>query len=103
MCAGAERTTELLLRSKRHLATPRFRAGANSIMSEFKVQSIGLDRRGFLKSLGGGLLVLFATEGDIRAQESGGGHGRQGEQLPERVSAWLHIAPDGTITAYTGK
>ncbi|MGA8028491.1 MAG: molybdopterin cofactor-binding domain-containing protein [Bryobacteraceae bacterium] len=50
-------------------------------------------RRDFLKSLGGGALVLFvATEGAAR-----------GDELPRNVSSWLHIAPDGTITAYTGR
>jgi isoquinoline 1-oxidoreductase len=62
-----------------------------------------MDRRGFLKSLGGGVLVLFATGLDSDAQESGGARGRQREQLPEDVAAWLHIAPDGAITAFTGK
>ncbi len=60
------------------------------------------DRRNFLKALGGGLLVL-AFEDTSAAQESGAVRRRQGEQLPEDVAAWLHIAPDGTITAFTGK
>ena len=62
-----------------------------------------LDRRGFLKSLGGGLLVLLAGEAVGRAQESGAARRPRGEQLPPDVAAWLHIAPDGTITAFTGK
>ncbi len=64
-------------------------------------ESLTLDRRGFLKSLGGGFLVLLAFD-DLDAQESGRG-GRGAEQLPENVSAWLHIAPDGSITGFTGK
>src|SRR3954453_11841745 len=60
-----------------------------------------LDRRGFLKSLGGGLVVLFAV--DTEAQESGSGGRGVGQKLPENVAAWLHIAPDGAITAFTGK
>lgn len=61
-------------------------------------------RRNFLKSLGGGVLVLFTLE-DIEAQESGhGGHRDwEHEELPQNVAAWLHIAPDGSITAFTGK
>lgn len=60
-------------------------------------------RRDFLKSLGGGVLVLFVA-GDAAPQESGGGgHRRSREQLPEEVAAWLHIASDGQITAFTGK
>ena len=63
----------------------------------------GLDRRGFLKSLGGGLVVLFALEGKGQGQESGSGGRGAGQKLPENVAAWLHIGPDGTITAFTGK
>ncbi len=59
-----------------------------------------LDRRGFLKSLGGGLLVLSAFD-DAIAQESG--RHRDGKELPQNVAAWLHIGPDGTIAAFTGK
>jgi isoquinoline 1-oxidoreductase len=61
-----------------------------------------LDRRGFLKSLGGGLLILLAPAAVSDAQESGGGH-RGGRELPQNVSAWLHIAPDSAITVFTGK
>ncbi len=61
-------------------------------------------RRGFLKSLGGGFLVFFVAGEDGSAQESGSAQRRRGgEQLPQNVSAWLHIAPDGKITAFTGK
>ncbi|MGH9619784.1 MAG: molybdopterin cofactor-binding domain-containing protein, partial [Bryobacteraceae bacterium] len=56
-----------------------------------------MDRRVFLQSLGGGLAILFATDEVLPAQESGR------EPLPKNVSAWLHIAPDGKITAFTGK
>lgn len=61
------------------------------------------NRRTFLKTLGGGLLVLLTLEGDSFAQESGGRHRESSEDLPQDISAWLHIAPDGTITAFTGK
>ncbi len=59
-----------------------------------------LDRRDFLKVFGGGLLVC-AVAPAIVAQESGRGRGQQ--QLPKDVNSWLHIAPDGRITALTGK
>ncbi|MGA7408985.1 MAG: molybdopterin cofactor-binding domain-containing protein [Bryobacteraceae bacterium] len=61
------------------------------------------DRRDFLKALGGGLLVLLAFDEVSTAQESGAARRPRGEQLPEDVAAWLHIAPDGAITAFTGK
>jgi CO/xanthine dehydrogenase Mo-binding subunit len=61
-----------------------------------------MDRREFLASLGGGILVLFAPQS--QAQESGhGAHRSSGNDLPENVAAWLHIAPDGAITGFTGK
>ncbi len=68
------------------------------------VGSVGkrLDRRSFLQSLGGGLLVILAADSVATAQESGAA-GRHGQELPQNVAAWLHIAPTGAITAYTGK
>ncbi|MBV8810324.1 MAG: xanthine dehydrogenase family protein molybdopterin-binding subunit [Acidobacteriaceae bacterium] len=68
------------------------------------VKETAIKRRDFLRSVGGGVLVLF-TLGEVDAQESGrGGHrGSGNEQLPEDLAAWLHIGPDGAITAFTGK
>jgi len=63
----------------------------------------GVDRRSFLKSIGGGLAVLFAADDLAIGQESGSGGRPAGQMLPEQVGAWLHIAPDGTVTAFTGK
>ncbi len=57
-------------------------------------------RRGFLRSLGGGLLVIGLI-GSLEAQESG--RGRRGRSMPAEMSAWLHIGPDGAISVYTGK
>lgn len=61
-----------------------------------------LDRRDFLRSLGGGLLVMFSLDELGHAQESGRS-GREGQELPKDVGAWLHIAPNGAIKAFTGK
>src|SRR3954452_528223 len=72
-------------------------------LEKSKTAAARLDRRGFLKSIGGGLVVLLASDSETRAQESGSG-GRAGTpKLPENVAAWLHISPDGTIEAFTGK
>jgi isoquinoline 1-oxidoreductase len=60
------------------------------------------ERRQFLQALGGGLLVLLASDGELPAQESGGGR-RSAQERPANVAAWLHIAPDGKVTAFTGK
>src|SRR5262245_4690599 len=64
-----------------------------------------LDRRGFVKTFGAGLLVLVVAaraskRGD--AQESGRGFGG-GDRMPSDVGAWLHIAENGAITVFTGK
>ena len=57
-----------------------------------------LDRRGFFKTLGGGIVVASF----LSAQESGGGR-RGGQAAPKEISAWLHIDRNGAVTAYTGK
>jgi isoquinoline 1-oxidoreductase len=59
-----------------------------------------LDRRDFVKLLGGGLMVCLCRPNGL-AQESGAA--RRAEDLPEGIDAWLHIGEDGTVTAYTGK
>jgi isoquinoline 1-oxidoreductase len=61
------------------------------------------DRRRFLQTLGGGVLFLWTAAGAAEGQESGGARRRDGQTLPEAVSAWLHIGPDGAVTAFTGK
>jgi isoquinoline 1-oxidoreductase len=59
-----------------------------------------LDRRDFLKVLGGGLLICL-THTSSWAQESGRAFG--GHELPKDLSAWLHIAADGRVKVFTGK
>jgi CO/xanthine dehydrogenase Mo-binding subunit len=72
-------------------------------MPEVLNSSLSPHRRDFLKTLGGGILVLLTLDHDSFAQESGGRHRPPNEELPKNIAAWLHIAPDGTITAFTGK
>jgi isoquinoline 1-oxidoreductase len=73
-------------------------------MRELLTSSLSPHRRGFLKSLGGGILVLLTPDRESFAQESGGArHHSSHEDLPQNIAAWLHIAPDGTITGFTGK
>jgi nicotinate dehydrogenase subunit B len=62
------------------------------------------DRRAFLRAVGGGLVVLCLLR-DAEAQQRGRGRGqgRGGGETPREIGAWLHIAEDGAITAYTGK
>jgi CO/xanthine dehydrogenase Mo-binding subunit len=58
-----------------------------------------LGRRGFLQLLGG--VVVVAATGNAEGQESG----RSGPAAAadSDLSAWLHVAEDGTVTVYTGK
>ncbi len=60
------------------------------------------DRRAFLKTLGGGLLVVCVMP-SAGAQESGARRINRGEQLPTAVSSWLHIGENGAVTVFTGK
>ncbi|QEH37200.1 Nicotinate dehydrogenase subunit B [Aquisphaera giovannonii] len=67
-----------------------------------------LGRREFLRTLGGGLLILcvgLRGDAEVRAQESGRNGRRRGGggQLPQAIDAWVHVGEDGTVTAFTGK
>jgi CO/xanthine dehydrogenase Mo-binding subunit len=59
-----------------------------------------LDRRDFLKVLGGGLLICLTHTSSL-AQESGRTFGSH--ELPKDLSAWLYIAADGQVKVFTGK
>ena len=61
-----------------------------------------LDRRDFFKTLGGGIVVISFLTG-AKGQESGGGRGRGGRNMPQEIGAWLHIDQNGAVTAFTGK
>lgn len=58
-----------------------------------------VDRRDFLKLLGGGLLVCLTPH--LSSQESG--RGSHGHELPTDLSAWIHIGADGRVKVFTGK
>ncbi|MGH9754588.1 MAG: molybdopterin cofactor-binding domain-containing protein [Blastocatellia bacterium] len=62
-----------------------------------------MQRRDFFKVLGGGVLIVLALKDALAQQESGGGRRRGGPSRPVEIGAWLRIAEDGTVTAYTGK
>jgi CO/xanthine dehydrogenase Mo-binding subunit len=64
------------------------------------LHSFELDRRDFVKLLGGGVLVCLCAS-RTSSQESGTAH-RQ-DDVPQAIDAWLHISGDGAITVYTGK
>ena len=55
-----------------------------------------LDRRGFLKALGAGILIVsFVDRAD--------GQRRGSSSAPKDVASWLHIAESGKVTVFTGK
>jgi isoquinoline 1-oxidoreductase len=58
-----------------------------------------VDRREFLGLFGAGLFVWLGAA-DLAAQQREGGREEEG---PPDIAAWLHLAEDGTVTAYTGK
>ncbi|MEX2043713.1 MAG: molybdopterin cofactor-binding domain-containing protein [Opitutus sp.] len=60
-------------------------------------------RRGFIKTLGGGLAVLSFADIDLPGQAESGRRGQGGARRPPELAAWLHIAADGTITVFSGK
>jgi isoquinoline 1-oxidoreductase len=60
-----------------------------------------VDRRDFIKTLGGGLVVLLVAS-RLDAQESGR-RGAGGDRMPSEVGAWLHVAESGAVTVFTGK
>jgi len=62
------------------------------------LQDSRLDRRGFVKALGGGILVLVSAPALSGCLEAQGGQG-----YPTDINAYLHIAEDGKVTLFSGK
>ncbi len=60
-------------------------------------------RRDFFRITGGGLVVALLLSRTSLAQETGQPRNRGGRQVPQDVSAWLHIGADSVVTVYTGK
>jgi isoquinoline 1-oxidoreductase len=71
-------------------------------LREGPAYKFAVNRRDFVRSLGGGLLVIGLI-GEVQAQESGRARGARRPEMPQQMSAWLHIGADGMITVYTGK
>jgi isoquinoline 1-oxidoreductase len=65
-----------------------------------RLHAFEADRRTFLKTLGGGILVCLTVPRAL-AQESG--RGSFFRDLPQDVASWLHVGEDGRVTAFTGK
>ena len=61
-----------------------------------------MDRRSFVKLLGGGILVSVNL-GPLTLFNSSAEPAFQGRGYPEDINAYLHIAEDGQVTLYSGK
>ena len=61
-----------------------------------------LGRRDVFKGLGAGILIVLMRHDAVAQPPSAGGQ-RDSSQQTGDIAAWLHIAADGTVTAYTGK
>jgi isoquinoline 1-oxidoreductase len=57
-----------------------------------------LDRREFLKLIGGGIIVFFSVGDSLLLQEA-----RRGSGYPEDFNAYLLIGADGRVSCFTGK
>jgi len=64
-----------------------------------------LDRRDFLKLAGGGIVVGLVLNEAGAFQGPGRGRGGRGfgQQMPQELSAWLHVDEQGQVVVYTGK
>lgn len=63
-----------------------------------KTSANTFSRRAFLKSVGGGVVVLFTTQPRFAEAQA---HGAQQNDLP--FNAYLRIGEDGRVTCFTGK
>jgi isoquinoline 1-oxidoreductase len=64
-----------------------------------------LDRRDFLRVVGGGIVVglVLNEAGAFQAPGRGRGGRGFGQQMPQELSAWLHVDEQGQVIVYTGK
>lgn len=70
-------------------------------LSEGARYAFDVDRRDFIRLVGGGLVVLTTMPRGVAQQESG--RGAQGRGEATNLGAWLHIDERGKVTTYTGK
>src|SRR5262249_12942724 len=62
------------------------------------------NRRGFLKVLGGGIVVGLVLGDSLALAQPGSRRGRGfGGSMPQDLAAWLHINETGQVAVYTGK
>src|SRR5262249_58981964 len=65
--------------------------------------SLKWDRRAFVRSLGGGLVVALLLPDAVAQRRPRRGRRPFGGSGPRELGAWLHIGEDSRVTVYTGK
>ncbi len=78
-------------------SAPTERAEIEKLRELLSPAKLHLDRRDFVKALGGGI-VVFVTMGDAAALAQ-----RQRPQRPTDFNAYLRIGADGRVSVFTGK
>jgi isoquinoline 1-oxidoreductase len=68
-------------------------------MKEDQIPDLELNRRQFLKAVGGGIIIFFSTE-DLNAQER---RPSGSQELPADFNAFLRIGANNRVTCFTGK
>jgi len=67
------------------------------------VERSPLERRDFLKVVGGGIIVLFTVSDMEAAERRRRGGGGFGQRLPSDFNAFLRVGADGRVACFTGK
>src|SRR5689334_5629984 len=65
--------------------------------------NFALDRRDFIKAFGLGILFIVPTVHAQQRDQGESGRGRSENNLPQDISAWIHIDEAGKVTVFTGK
>jgi isoquinoline 1-oxidoreductase len=61
-----------------------------------------LNRRSFLRLFGGGI-VLIVPISRLHAQQGESGRSNPEDNIPQEISAWIHLDEDGSVKVFTGK
>jgi nicotinate dehydrogenase subunit B len=76
------------------------RTGDKAIVKSEPETGNRIERRDFIKLLGGGVFIFFSDWYNFEPERF---LLQEGRSLPTEFNAFLHIAEDGTVSCYTGK
>lgn len=65
--------------------------------------NFNLDRRDFIKAFGLGILFIVPAVHSQQRDQGESGRSRSENNLPQDISAWIHIDENGKVTVLTGK